>query len=63
MDYSATESTSQTVVFRDLSKPVGAIGMQERVEEYKERFDTFDPFQEIPPFHYGSHYSSPAIVI
>ncbi|KAL4509991.1 hypothetical protein ABPG72_010184 [Tetrahymena utriculariae] len=47
---------------RDLTKPMGALGTQERIDFYLERFSNIDPFQDIPPFHYGSHYSSPAII-
>jgi hypothetical protein len=44
--------------FRDLSKPVGALNPQ-RLDEFVERFNSFaDPF--IPPFMYGSHYSTSA---
>ena len=47
--------------FRDLSKPVGALN-QQRLEEFIERFNSFaDP--TIPPFMYGSHYSTSAGVV
>jgi len=47
--------------FRDLSKPVGALNPN-RLEEFIERFNTFaDP--SIPPFYYGSHYSTSAGVV
>jgi hypothetical protein len=47
--------------YRDLSKPMGAIN-PERLEEFIERFSTFaDP--TIPPFMYGSHYSTSAGVV
>jgi hypothetical protein len=47
--------------FRDLSKPVGALNA-ERLEVFTERFNTFaDP--SIPPFMYGSHYSTSAGVV
>jgi hypothetical protein len=47
--------------FRDLSKPVGALNPQ-RLEEFLERFNSFaDP--TIPPFMYGSHYSTSAGVV
>jgi hypothetical protein len=47
--------------FRDLSKPVGALNSV-RLEEIKERFDSFDS-DIMPPFMYGSHYSSAGVVI
>jgi Beige/BEACH domain len=47
--------------FRDLSKPVGALN-PERLKDFIERFNSFvDP--SIPPFMYGSHYSTSAGVV
>lgn len=47
--------------FRDLTKPMGALNPS-RLEDFIERFDTFaDP--SIPPFMYGSHYSTNAGVV
>ena len=47
--------------FRDLSKPIGALNEQ-RLEELLERFNSFeDP--TMPPFMYGSHYSTSAGVV
>ncbi len=47
--------------FRDLSKPMGAIN-DERLKEYLSRYESFhDP--HIPPFMYGSHYSTAVGVI
>ena len=47
--------------YRDLSKPMGALNPK-RLEEFLERFDSFaDP--TIPPFMYGSHYSTSAGVV
>jgi len=47
--------------FRDLTKPMGAINPQ-RLEEFIERFKSFDDAM-IPPFMYGSHYSTSAGVV
>ena len=47
--------------FRDLSKPVGALNPI-RLEEIKERYESFDS-DIMPPFMYGSHYSSAGVVI
>lgn len=47
--------------FRDLSKPMGALNPQ-RLEEFVERFRSFDDAM-IPPFMYGSHYSTSAGVV
>ncbi|KAH3744448.1 neurobeachin 2 [Pelomyxa schiedti] len=49
--------------YRDLSKPIGALNPN-RLEAFQERCKTFaesDP--DIPPFLYGSHYSSAGIVL
>ncbi|KAJ5075156.1 beige/beach-related [Anaeramoeba ignava] len=49
--------------YRDLSKPMGALN-EERLQEFIQRYENFqDPDNVIPPFHYGSHYSSTAIVL
>lgn len=47
--------------FRDLSKPIGALN-EERLAELLDRFNTFDD-PTIPPFMYGSHYSTSAGVV
>jgi len=48
-------------VFRDLSKPIGALNPV-RLKDVIERFESFsDPY--IPSFHYGSHYSSCGTVL
>lgn len=49
--------------FRNMSKPMGAVGLQSRVKFYQEKFNSKDHFADIPSYHYGSHYSSPAIVL
>ena len=51
---------SDPKVYRDLSKPMGMTN-PDRVEAYEERYD--NPLPEVPPFHYGSHYSSPGVVL
>lgn len=43
--------------YRDLSKPVGALNEKRRLE-FQDRFESLKEDPEIPPFHYGSHYSS-----
>jgi hypothetical protein len=47
--------------YRDLSKPMGALN-PDRLKEFIERFQTFDD-PVIPPFMYGSHYSTSAGVV
>jgi Beige/BEACH domain/PH domain associated with Beige/BEACH len=66
-DYDSDEiDLSDPKIYRDLSKPMGAIG-RERAKQFQERYDSLastcftedDP----PPFHYGTHYSCAAYVL
>ena len=66
-DYESEElNLDDPNTFRDLSKPMGAIG-DERAKQFRDRYDALvstsfgedDP----PPFHYGTHYSSAAYVL
>ena len=51
-------------VWRDLAKPMGALGPASRGDAFDERFRTFeDPTGQVPKFMYGSHYSSAGIVL
>mgnify|MGYP001803325684 CR=1 FL=1 len=64
-DYeSKTLDLTNASTFRDLSKPIGALEPN-RLEMILERYKTMaveaDP--NMPPFHYGSHYSSAGIVM
>ena len=62
-DYTSNEvpDLSDKTNFRDLTKPVGALN-PDRLKDFIERFNTFaDP--SIPPFMYGSHYSTSAGVV
>ena len=48
--------------YRDLSKPVGALN-EERLRSLLERYEDLDGFDEEFKFLYGSHYSSPGVVL
>ncbi|CAJ0587641.1 unnamed protein product, partial [Mesorhabditis spiculigera] len=49
--------------FRDLSKPMGAQNT-DRLEQFLKRYREWDdPTGEIPPYMYGTHYSSAMIVV
>ena len=62
-DYSSDAlDLSSATTFRDLSKPVGALD-EKRLQFFLERFDTMTADPDIPPFHYGSHYSSAGTVL
>eukprot|EP00466_Bigelowiella_natans_P021044 jgi/Bigna1/37041/e_gw1.17.16.1 len=49
--------------YRDLSKPMGALG-EARSAKFQERYDSWeDPSGIIPKFHYGTHYASAATTL
>lgn len=61
-DYtSSTLDLSNPKTFRDLTKPIGALEPN-RLKTFVERYETFEDDQ-IPKFHYGSHYSSAGVVL
>lgn len=51
---------SQPSNYRDLSKPIGALNPNRRAY-FEERYSTWE-HESIPPFHYGTHYSTSAFV-
>ncbi|XP_053386541.1 neurobeachin-like protein 1 [Mercenaria mercenaria] len=63
-DYTSdTLDLDKPEVFRDLTKPVGALNPRNE-EEVREKFDHFeDPTGVIEKFHYGTHYSNSATVM
>jgi len=65
-DYESEEiDLSDPSVYRDLSKPMGALG-ETRAAQFKERFEALQSnFKEYEPpaFHYGTHYSCAAYVL
>ncbi|ORX99376.1 beach-domain-containing protein [Basidiobolus meristosporus CBS 931.73] len=61
VDYESEKlDLSDPNVYRDLSKPVGALN-ETRLQQFVERYNYFDD-PCIPKFHYGTHYSSAASV-
>ncbi|XP_052793628.1 neurobeachin-like isoform X3 [Mya arenaria] len=52
---------SQPNNFRDLSKPIGALNPGRR-EFFEERYNSWE-HDQIPPFHYGTHYSTSAFTL
>ncbi|GAM17883.1 hypothetical protein SAMD00019534_010580 [Acytostelium subglobosum LB1] len=68
-DYTSEElDLANPAIYRDLAKPMGA-QCPVRAQKFTERFECWDD-QEInelghlvPKFHYGTHYSSSAIVL
>ena len=52
--------------FRDLSKPMGALG-EVRAQQFKDRYESLQSSyiseDDPPPFHYGTHYSCAAYVL
>ena len=62
VDYKSSELDLQDpAVYRDLSKPIGALN-PDRFDIFQERFAGFED-ETIPPFLYGSHYSSAGIAL
>ena len=49
--------------YRDLSRNMGSIGPQERTQAFQARFNSTRGNEEHPPFHFGSHYSNPGVVL
>lgn len=62
-DYKSEQLNVQNpLLYRDFSKPMGALGSQDRLTQYMQRFSQHDGIEDEHKFHYGSHYSSPGIV-
>jgi hypothetical protein len=58
------ENFLSALPFRDLTKTVGGMGCKNRLNNYIKRFNNSHHFdKEVPPYHFGSHYSTPAVVI
>lgn len=45
-------------VFRDLTKPIGALN-QERLEQFQQRLNSMKDMDDVTSFLYGTHYSAP----
>jgi WD40 repeat protein len=62
-DYTSAElDLTNPKTFRDLSRPMGA-QTPDREKDFNDRYHTWDGGDDrIPPFHYGTHYSSAMIV-
>ena len=50
-------------IYRDFSKNMGSMGNAERLKYFKERYRNFALDTQEPPFHFGSHFSNPGIVL
>jgi len=62
-DYKSEElDLTDERIYRDLSKPIGALN-ETRLNQLLERYNDMDGFDENFRFLYGSHYSSPGIVL
>lgn len=48
--------------YRDLTKNMGSLGSETRVQTFQERYNNVDPHMSTEKFHYGTHYSSPGII-
>eukprot|EP01156_Anaeramoeba_ignava_P013955 Anaeramoba_ignava/a607888_33.p1 GENE.a607888_33~~a607888_33.p1 ORF type:complete len:758 (+),score=205.48 a607888_33:394-2667(+) len=58
-DYnSKTLDLKNSEIYRDLSKPIGALN-EKRLKDFIQRYHDLSRIDDsIPPFHYGSHYSN-----
>ncbi len=67
-DYESQDiDLSNPKIYRDLSKPMGALG-KHRADQFKERYESLEHHfmkkdNDPPPFHYGTHYSCAAYVV
>mmetsp|Transcript_19775 Transcript_19775/g.36430 ORF Transcript_19775/g.36430 Transcript_19775/m.36430 type:complete len:2240 (+) Transcript_19775:1474-8193(+) len=62
-DYNSRElDLNDPNVYRDLSKPMGALGSRDRTDFFIDRYQSTIGGPE-PAFHYGSHYSNPGIIL
>jgi hypothetical protein len=62
-DYtSSTIDLNDHHIYRDLSKPIGALN-EHRLKEILERYKSFGDDSDMPSFMYGSHYSSAGIIL
>jgi hypothetical protein len=59
---SATIDLNSPSSYRDLSKPIGALNPSRR-QFFNERYQNWDTTTGIPPFHYGTHYSTAAFTL
>lgn len=55
-----TEEKQPTI--RNLSKTMGSLGSEDRKKIVREKYASKDPFNPVPPFFFGTHYSSPGVV-
>eukprot|EP01087_Luapelamoeba_hula_P015623 TRINITY_DN4695_c0_g1_i1.p1 TRINITY_DN4695_c0_g1~~TRINITY_DN4695_c0_g1_i1.p1 ORF type:complete len:1272 (-),score=238.23 TRINITY_DN4695_c0_g1_i1:14-3829(-) len=63
-DYTSAElNLNNPQVFRDLSRPMGAISPL-RASKFRERYENWEPEEQegVPKWHYGTHYSTAGIV-
>jgi WD40 repeat protein len=62
-DYQSTQlDLNNEEIYRDLSKPIGALNEQ-RLREILERYKSFGDDYDMPGFMYGSHYSSAGVIL
>ena len=62
-DYVSPElDLSNNSIYRDLSKPMGALN-EDRLKTIIKKYKGLLEDTSVPAFHYGSHYSNGAIVI
>ena len=61
-DYDSKElDLKSPATFRDLTKPIGAQSAQ-RAESFRSKYEKWES-DTVPPFHYGTHYSTTGFVL
>ena len=61
-DYDSDElDLKSPATFRDLTKPIGAQDNR-RAEAFRAKYEKWES-DSVPPFHYGTHYSTPGFVL
>ena len=55
-----SKAEGDEVEWRDLGRPIGMVGDPNKTRLLSQKFGKADNFHNIPPYFYGSHYSSPA---
>jgi len=64
-DYeSQTLNLNDPSIYRDLSKPIGALNPERLEKEFLSRYEEWDvDMMKMPPFMYGTHYSTAGYVL
>ena len=62
MPWTISNYASEDITLRPLDKTMGDLGSEARRATICEKSKVVDPFFPVPPYQYGTHYSSPGVV-